>query len=62
MKDYWLPKLKKNIERDRIVTQRLQGEGWTVFRFWEHELNEIDTVTEKIQSIITQIDKGNLSK
>ena len=34
---YWLPKLKRNIERDRETDARLRESGWTVRRFWEHE-------------------------
>ncbi|MGH7720091.1 MAG: very short patch repair endonuclease [Gemmatimonadaceae bacterium] len=33
---YWLPKLKRNSERDRRVDARLGEEGWTVVRIWEH--------------------------
>ena len=36
--DYWLPKLKRNVERDLEVTGSLVSLGWTVLRFWEHEL------------------------
>lgn len=36
-KAYWLPKLERNVERDRLVTERLIEEGWTVLRVWEHE-------------------------
>lgn len=35
--DYWLPKLQRNIERDRETDARLRDAGWTVLRFWEHE-------------------------
>lgn len=35
--DYWLPKLARNVERDREVTEALQDEGWLVIRVWEHE-------------------------
>lgn len=35
--DYWIPKLRRNIERDREVDTALKGDGWTVLRFWEHE-------------------------
>jgi len=35
---YWLPKLKRNAERDLEVTESLRSLGWTVLRFWEHEL------------------------
>lgn len=33
---YWHQKLKRNVERDRLVTERLSNSGWTVMRFWEH--------------------------
>jgi DNA mismatch endonuclease (patch repair protein) len=35
--DYWLPKLKRNKERDAKVTAVLAGLGWSVLRFWEHQ-------------------------
>lgn len=35
--DYWLPKLRRNIERDREADARLEHAGWRVLRFWEHE-------------------------
>lgn len=35
--EYWLPKLQRNIERDRETVAALEGAGWTVMRFWEHE-------------------------
>lgn len=34
---YWLPKLRRNIERDRRVDEALRSEGWRVLRVWEHE-------------------------
>ncbi|WP_310244614.1 very short patch repair endonuclease [Microbacterium sp. BE35] len=35
--DYWLPKLRRNVERDRETDASLRDAGWTVLRFWEHE-------------------------
>lgn len=34
---YWGPKLERNKQRDRRVTQELQADGWAVIRIWEHE-------------------------
>jgi DNA mismatch endonuclease, patch repair protein len=36
-RDYWEPKLRRNRERDRVVTDALTAEGWVVVRVWEHE-------------------------
>jgi DNA mismatch endonuclease (patch repair protein) len=33
---YWVPKLRRNVERDRHVEALLLEAGWIVLRFWEH--------------------------
>ncbi len=33
---YWAPKLRRNVERDRIADAALAGAGWRVVRIWEH--------------------------
>ncbi|HYI62625.1 MAG TPA: very short patch repair endonuclease [Acidimicrobiales bacterium] len=33
---YWVPKLQKNVERDRRVDAALTQQGWEVIRVWEH--------------------------
>lgn len=35
--DYWGPKLRANVDRDRRVDAALAREGWRVVRIWEHE-------------------------
>lgn len=35
--EYWRPKLARNVARDRLVSELLADEGWTVLRAWEHE-------------------------
>jgi len=34
---YWEPKLRRNVERDRVADAALARAGWTVLRLWEHE-------------------------
>jgi DNA mismatch endonuclease (patch repair protein) len=36
-RDYWVPKLAANVERDRRVDAALGEAGWVVVRIWEHE-------------------------
>jgi len=48
-RNYWLPKLKRNIERDKAKNERLKAGGWKVMRFWEHELQDIEEVLSKIE-------------
>jgi DNA mismatch endonuclease (patch repair protein) len=44
--EWWRAKLDKNVSRDAETTEHLRAEGWTVLRFWEHEMpNDVaDTV------------------
>ena len=32
---YWTAKIRRNIERDRRLSQMLRREGWLVIRVWE---------------------------
>jgi DNA mismatch endonuclease (patch repair protein) len=35
---FWSRKLKENVCRDRAQSRRLGRAGWTVLRFWEHDV------------------------
>ena len=34
--DYWIPKLRRNVERDRESDAALGAAGWAVVHIWEH--------------------------
>ncbi len=36
--DYWVTKIDRNKERDKIVKKELKKEGWKVIRIWEHSI------------------------
>ena len=38
--EFWIPKIEKNIQRDKEVTEKLQSEGWIVIRFWGKEIKK----------------------
>jgi DNA mismatch endonuclease (patch repair protein) len=46
--DYWLPKLRRNIERDKDNIEKLQALGWSVLTVWECELKDVDEVSNKV--------------
>jgi DNA mismatch endonuclease (patch repair protein) len=35
--EFWRAKIEGNVRRDRDTDARLEAEGWTVVRVWEHE-------------------------
>ena len=39
-REYWIPKIERNIERDKEVNEKLKSEGWTVIRFWGREIQK----------------------
>lgn len=39
-RDFWIPKIERNIQRDIQNNQLLTDAGWCVIRFWEHELKK----------------------
>lgn len=39
-RDFWIPKIERNIERDKEVTQTLTEQGWVVLRFWGKEIKK----------------------
>lgn len=38
--DYWIPKIERNIERDKEVNNTLINTGWKVFRFWSKRIKK----------------------
>jgi DNA mismatch endonuclease, patch repair protein len=51
--DFWSKKIQGNIDRDKRITEQLRNEGWTVLRFWEHEINkDLINVTKKVLSVL----------
>jgi DNA mismatch endonuclease (patch repair protein) len=39
-RDFWIPKIERNMQRDREVNAKLTEMGYTVFRFWTKELKD----------------------
>ena len=39
-REFWIPKIERNILRDKQNNQLLKDAGWHVIRFWENELKK----------------------
>jgi len=51
-RDYWLPKLARNVARDKAARNELRELGWAVLTIWECETTDIARLTEKIESFL----------
>lgn len=50
---YWRDHIRKNIERDILVSKTLEDQGYTVLRFWDDEIRKNPEVCiKKIQGSI----------
>lgn len=47
---FWQEKILRNMARDKKVNRQLKKDGWTVLRFWEHDLKKSpDKIVLKIE-------------
>lgn len=53
-RDYWVPKVERNMARDREVTEALQRDGWLVLRFWEWQIRK--HLSECVESVLQAIE------
>lgn len=52
-REFWIPKIERNMQRDRQVNQLLSEMGYTVFRFWSNEiLKDLDTCINDVLEYI----------
>ena len=54
--DYWIPKFKRNVERDARNLEALQADGWHVHVIWECELKKksVDHTFEKLIPLLKE--------
>ena len=56
---FWIPKIERNIQRDKEVNQQLYDMGYTVFRFWEKEVKK--DLDKCINDILIFINTGYIT-
>lgn len=56
-RDYWIRKLRRNMERDRVQTDQLLRNGWDVMRFWESDLKQgLEGCVERVVEAMSMCD------
>ena len=54
-REFWWPKIERNITRDIIVNQVLENAGWKVIRFWSKSMRkDINACVETIMHILLE--------
>ena len=52
-REYWIPKIERNMARDKEVSEALEAEGWTVIRFWERQIRkELDSCVDEVVKVV----------
>lgn len=53
--EWWIEKIRRNVERDREVTSALQSAGWHVMRFWDSEVTaDPNSVAERVEVVVQE--------
>ena len=51
-RDFWIPKIERNMERDREVTEALTEQGWMEMRLWDFEIkNDVKLCADEIEQL-----------
>ena len=59
-KKFWREKIESNMKRDRKVSSFLRRRGWSVLRFWEHNIEKKPEVCKR--KILRKIREKSNSK
>jgi DNA mismatch endonuclease, patch repair protein len=53
--DYWRQKIERTRRRDRSNYRRLRRKGWTVLRFWSHQVDrDLDAVADRVATVVAE--------
>ncbi len=52
-RDFWIPKIERNMQRDLANNEKLKDLGFTVLRFWEHQIKK--TLEDVVRIILANI-------
>ena len=53
--EYWLPKLERNVERDRTTREQLESLGWRVLVVWQCETVDPENLAAKLQDFVDEV-------
>ena len=56
--DFWIPKIERNIARDKQVNEYLKANGWLVLRFFGNEIKK--NLTNCVQEVLNAVNQRKL--
>lgn len=60
-RDYWIPKIERNMQRDWQNDKILSQQGWKVLRFWEQQIKkEFGSCLFQVLKIIDEQNQGTV--
>ncbi|MDE0173347.1 MAG: DNA mismatch endonuclease Vsr [Defluviicoccus sp.] len=51
-REYWLPKLERNVERDHIAQDELRSRDWSILTIWECETKDAKTLKARVSAFL----------
>ena len=52
-REFWIPKIERNMQRDKEVNYRLESDGYLVIRIWGNRIkNDLESVVDEIEQKI----------
>ena len=52
-RDFWIPKIERNMQRDKEVNETLEKSGWTVLRFWGNDIKKnLQACADEIERVV----------
>lgn len=58
-RDFWIPKLEGNRERDLRNQKELRNLGWAVHIVWECEVRDTETLRKRLKSFLGELERGD---
>ncbi len=52
-RDFWIPKIERNMQRDKEVNETLEKSDWTVLRFWGNDIKKnLQACADEIERVV----------
>lgn len=53
--EFWIPKIERNMARDREVNEKLRADGWTVLRFFGRDIKK--NIDECVRTVVETVNR-----